>query len=134
MLIEFREIGVDPRHECVVILPGQGLTVQIPQGQLLRQQLVEDRILILLDGLVDAAVGKGAGGDKTAPVPLHQLGHPLGDAVGEDLALHLIVFLDAVITSGGIQHPVSYVYQIQQIPEFLVCQFELHKEPPPISL
>ena len=83
---------------------------------------------------MDAAVGKGAGGDKTAPVPLHQLGHPLRDAVGEDLALHLIVFLDTVITSGGIQHPVSYVYQIQQIPEFLVCQFELHKEPPPISL
>ena len=26
VLIEFREIGVDPRHECVVILPGQGLT------------------------------------------------------------------------------------------------------------
>ena len=28
VLIEFREIGVDPRHERLVILPGQGLTVR----------------------------------------------------------------------------------------------------------
>ena len=78
VLIEFREIGVDPRHECVVILPGQGLTVQIPQGQLLRQQLVEDRILILLDGLVDATVGKGAGGIRLPRYRSTSLGIPWG--------------------------------------------------------
>lgn len=76
VLIEFREIGVDPRHERLVIFSGQGLTVQIPQGQLLRQQLVEDGVLILLDGLVDAAVGKGAGGDKTARYRSTSLGIP----------------------------------------------------------
>ena len=46
VLIEFREIGVDPRHECVVILPGQGLTVQIPQGQLTDRQQGETRFYV----------------------------------------------------------------------------------------
>ena len=36
----------------------------------------------------------------------------------------------AVITPGGVKHPVSYVNQIQQPPELLVGQFDLHGEPP----
>jgi len=47
-------------------------------------------------------------------------------AVGENQALHLVIFLDAVVLPGGIDDPVSYVYQIQQIPELLFRQFDLH--------
>ena len=134
MRVKFREIRVDPLHQRRVVFAGHGLAVQIPQSQLLCQNFIEYRVLILLNGIVDAAVGKGAGGDQISPVLLHQLGHPLRETLGKDSAFHLIVFFDAVVAAGGVENPVSYVYQIQQIPKFLVCQFELHKEPPPISL
>ncbi len=84
-------------------------------------------LLILLDGLVDAAVRKGPGG-SAPPVQLHQLAH-LGVQAVEKIRLSTwsyswmrsfsrveFIFLD----------PVSYVYQIQQIPELLFRQFDLH--------
>ena len=60
------------------------------------------------------------------PVQLHQLAHLMMQAVGEDQALHLVVFLDAVVFPGGVDDPVSYVHQVQQIPELLFRQFDLH--------
>ena len=66
-------------------------------------------------------------------VQLHQLCHAVVQTVGEDLTLHLIILADTVVTAGGIEHPVSYVYQIQQPSELLLCQIEFHSGPPLVS-
>ena len=112
VLVKLGEISVDPLHQLPIVFTGQGFPIHVPQGQLLRQDLIEHHVLILLDGLVDAAVGKGPGGDQLSLIQFHQLAHAMMQAVGENQALHLVVFPDAVVLSGGIDHPVSYVYQI----------------------
>ena len=76
---------------------------------------------------MDPPLGKGAAGDQLALIQLCQRSHPLSQTVGEHKAFHLIVFPDAVVAPGGIQHPVADVYQIQQAPELLLCHFQLHK-------
>jgi hypothetical protein len=52
--------------------------------------------------------------------------------VGENKTFHLIVFLDAVIFTGGVDDPVSYVDKIQQIAELLSGQFNVHGKTPPV--
>ncbi len=64
MLVKLGEISVDPLHQLPIVFTGQGFPIHVPQGQLLRQDLIEHHVLILLDGLVDAAVRKGPGGDQ----------------------------------------------------------------------
>ena len=75
---------------------------------------------------MDAAVGKGAGGDQLPLIQLGQRRHAVVETVGEHKALHLIVLLDAVVAPGGVQHPVADVHQIQQTPELLLRHFQLH--------
>lgn len=76
VFVKFGEIGVDSLHESGVIFAGQRLAVQVLQRQLLGQYFVKDRVLILLDGLMDAAVGKGAGGIRLPRYRSTSLGIP----------------------------------------------------------
>ena len=64
MPVELCQIHVDPLQQMLVVLSGQRLAVQIPQGQFLGQQFVENNVFIGFNGLVDAAVGKGTGGNQ----------------------------------------------------------------------
>ena len=64
--LELPQIGVHAVHDLVVILLRDGGIIHVPQGQLLRQYLEEGGVLIGHDGLVDAALGKGPGGDPVS--------------------------------------------------------------------
>ena len=75
---------------------------------------------------MDTAVGKGAGGDQLSLVQLRQGRHAVVQAVGEHQALHLVVLLDAVVATGGVQHPVADIHQIQQTPELLFRHVQFH--------
>ena len=85
--------------KLLVIVVGYRLILHVAPRELFGQNFVEHRVLVIHDGLVDAAVGKGAGGDQISPVLLHQLGHPLRETLGKDSAFHLIVFFDAVVAA-----------------------------------
>ena len=80
---------------------------------------------------MNPAVGKGPGWNQLPPVQLHQLTHFVLETVGKYQAFHLIVLLDAVIFPGGVDHPVPDVHQVQQIPELLLRQFNVHWATPP---
>ena len=131
VLTEFGHIGVDPLHQGGVVFVSQRLAVQISQSHFLGQDLIKYDIFIALDGLMDTAVRKGAGGNQLTLLQLHQFAHLVLEAMREDLTFHLIVLFDAVIFTGGVYHPVSYVYQIQQIAELLLRQFDFHWATPP---
>ena len=75
---------------------------------------------------MDAALGKGAGGDQLPLVQLRELGHAVLQAVGKHQTLHLIILPDPVVTSGGVEHPVADIHQIQQPPELFLRQFKIH--------
>ena len=47
-------------------------------------------------------------------------------AQAEKFAFHIVIVGKAVITPGGVEHPVADVYQIQKPSEFFFCQFDLH--------
>ena len=47
-------------------------------------------------------------------------------AKAEEFALQIVIGFKAVVTAGGIQNPVSDVYQIQKMAELFGCQFNLH--------
>ena len=75
---------------------------------------------------MDAAVGERARGDQFPLGQLRQRGHPVAETIGEDQALHLVIVPDAIVTPGGIEHPVADVHQIQQTPELLFREFDFH--------
>ena len=50
--------------------------------------------------------------------------------MGKDFAFQIVLIRKAVITPPGIEHPVSDVNKVQQAPEFLVGQFDLHGKSP----
>ena len=105
---------------------GGPVGVQIPEGQLLGQDLEEGDVLIGHDGLVDAAVGKGAGG-HVLPFPFfHQNVHAVAAAQAEELALHVVIILKPLIAAGGVQNPIADVDQIQQSAKLLFRQLNLH--------
>ena len=124
--LKLPQILVHPLHDLVIILLRDGRIVQIPQGKLLGQDLKEHIVLIGHDGLVDAPLGKGTGGDQLSLIQLRQLGHAIFQAMGEYQALHMVIVPDAIVSPGGIEHPVADIYQIQQPPELLLRQFKLH--------
>ena len=126
MRLKFGDVIVHPRHKLVVILLGDRLVIQIAAGQLLGKDLVKDRILIVHDGFVDAAVGKGAGRNVYALPFLHERLHALSPAKGEQLGFQVIVIRDAVVSARRVQDPVSDIHHVQQTPEFLLCQIQLH--------
>ena len=72
-----------PRYRLIVVLRRDGGVVHVPQGQLLGQYLKERGVLIGHDGLMDTAVGKGAGGDQLSLVQLRQGRHAVVQAVGK---------------------------------------------------
>ena len=127
VLFKFAQILVHAAHDLIIVLLGDGGIVHVPQGQLLGQDLEKRVVLIGHDGLVDAALGKGPGGDDLPMVQLRQPRHAMAQAVGEDQALHLVILADAVVAPGGVEHPVADVYQVQQAPELFFCQLDLHE-------
>ena len=130
MGLEFAHVLLHPLHDLVVILGGGPVGVQVPEGQLLGQDLEEGDVLIGHDGLVDAPLGEGPGGDDLPVVQLDELSHAVVQAVGKNQALHLVVVPDAVVAPGGVEHPVAYVHQIQQPAVLFLCQMQLHSGPP----
>ena len=126
MGFKFGDVVIHPGDQFVVILPGDGLVIHIPPGQLLGQNFKEHCILVVHNGLVDAAVGKGTAGDILALPLLHQGVHTLAAAEGEELTLHMVVVFKAVVAAGGVQNPIADIDQVQQAPEFLLCQIDLH--------
>ena len=76
---------------------------------------------------MDAALGKGPGGDQLPLIQLRQPRHAVAQAIGKDQALHLVILPDAVIAPGGVKHPVADIHQVQQPPELFLCQLDLHK-------
>ena len=94
----------------------------------LGQNFKERVVLIGHDGLMDAALGKGPGGDQLPLIQLRQPCHAVAQAIGKDQALHLVILPDAVVAPGGVKHPVADIHQVQQPPELFLCQLDLHKK------
>ena len=123
--LKFRHVPIHPRDDLVVIVVGDLRIVHIPAGKLLCQNLVKNIVLVAGDGLVNPALLIGAGGNDGA-VPMFGQ----GGGQGEQLALQIVIVGEAVFATGGVQHPVSDVHQIQQPAEFFRCQIDLHTYPP----
>ena len=128
MGLEFAHVMLHPIHDLVVVFLGGPLGIQIPQGKLLCQNFEEGYVLVGHDGLVNAAPGKGPGGDDLPVVQLHQRRHAVIQAVREHQTLHLVVVPDAVVSPGGIEYPVAYVHKVQQAAELLPRQMQIHDE------
>ena len=113
---------------------GENLIIKVPMGTvvideetgLVMKDLVEDGVLIVHDRFVDAAVGKRLGRD-VLPVPaLDQRVHPVLAAKGEELGFQIVIIGEAVVPARGIQDPVADIDHVQQTPELLLCEFDLH--------
>ena len=122
---KFRHIFVHALHNLVVVLSVDLGVIHIPPGKLLGENFIKDVVLVVGDGFVDAALGVGTGGDDGSVPDLAQ-----GRGQGEDLAFQIIVILEAILASGGIENPVADIYKIQQASEFLLAQVDLHDDPP----
>ena len=48
-------------------------------------------------------------------------------AQGEQLALNIVIVLEAVVSPGRIEYPVSNVDHVQQHTKFFVGQIDLHR-------
>jgi hypothetical protein len=83
---------------------------------------------------MDAALGVGPG---WIPLPLVVFCEGLHGTVStqtEELIFDMIIILESVLSTGGIEYPVSDVYQIQQSAKFLICQFNMHILPPRVDI
>ena len=120
------DIGLDALGQLLAVGLVDGGIVHVPAGQVLGQDVEKDVVLILHDGLVDAALDEGAGGDGLAPIGLGQDGHALLPGLFKQQALYLVIVPEAVLSSGGVEDPVADVDHVQQTPKFLFAQFQLH--------
>ena len=53
--------------------------------------------------------------------------HPAFRGQLEELLLQQVVVLEAILPAGGVQDPVADIDEVQQPPEFLVAQFDVHR-------
>ena len=63
----------------------------------------------------------GLGGDGNAVPVFGQHTHFMLTAKTEEFALQIVIGFKAVVAAGGIQNPVSDVYQIQKMAELFGC-------------
>ena len=68
-MLKFRHIVVHPTQDLPVVLVCDLGIVHIPAGELLSQDLVEDIVLVVGDGFVDASLGISLGGNHS-PFPV----------------------------------------------------------------
>ena len=104
------------------------LEAHVAPREFLGEYIVEDRVLVVGDSLVYAALLEFAAGEGV-PVPggVELLPAELR-AEGEELLLKVVVVPEAVrLGAGGVQHPVAYIYHVQQPPEFLIRELDVHK-------
>ena len=118
-------IPVHPADDFFVIILGNFGIVHVPAGKFFCQYFIEHIVFIQGNGFMNTSFGKSPGGND-GPIP--DFGQ--GGTEGEKLAFQVIIVLKAVISPGGVQHPVSDIYQVQQSSEFLGCQIDLHGTPP----
>ena len=129
--LKFRDVFVDAVCQLRVILRVDVRVIHIAQRQLLCEDLKEDRILVVHDGLVDAALGEDAGGDDLVAGDLKQgMELPQPGALGKYFAFHLIIVIQPVAAAGGIEDPVADIDEIQQPAEFFICKLDIHGAPP----
>jgi hypothetical protein len=57
---------------------------------------------------------------------LCQRGHAVSRAKRKKLLLQKVVVLKTVIGPGGVEYPVSNVYQVEKPPKLLFAQFDIH--------
>ena len=118
--LELPHVAVHPAYDLIVVFFIDLRILHVPSGQLLGKDLVEDIVLIECDGFVNAAVAVGFGRNIGIIPFLHKDVHAVIPAQTEKLAFQIIVGSKPVLTPGGVQDPVSDVYKIQQMPEFLI--------------
>ena len=117
MGLEFRNVVVHAGDKLLVIVVGYRLILHIAPRKLLGQNFIEHRVLIVHDGLVDAAVGKGAGRHIRPLVPFDERIHALLPAQREELGFQIVVIRKAVVPAGRVENPVSDVNHIQKTAE-----------------
>ena len=132
MFLKLRDVGVDAAGELSVVVLVDGGVVHVPPGQVLGQDFKKYVVLVLHDGLVDATLHKGPGGDDLSLVQLRQLGHPLQGRPAEEQALHLVVVGEALVPPGGVKNPIPDVHQVQQTAKLLLVQLQIHGGAPPL--
>ncbi len=128
MLLELGDVGVDPAGELGKVALVDGDIIHVPTGQILGQNIEEYVVLILHDGLVDAALCKGAGGDDLPLIHLGQGGHTADQGLAEDKAFYLVVIREALVSPCGVEDPVADIDQVQQAPKLLVGKFQSHPQ------
>ena len=77
--LKFPHVIFHSADDLIVIFIGDFRICHIPAGQFLRQNLIEDRVFVQADRLVDTAFGVGSGGDGNA-VPIFREASQLGAA------------------------------------------------------
>jgi len=112
--LKLGDVIVHTRDERLVIVVGDGLIVHVAPGQLLGQDLVEDGVLIIHDGLVDAPVGEGARRYVRTLIPLDERVHAVAAAKGEELRFQIIIICEAVVAAGRVEDPVTDIDHIQK--------------------
>ena len=103
-------------------------------GKFFRQNLIENIVLVVGNGLVDAAFGIGFGRNIDTVPLFHQNVHFVFTAKGKDLGFQIVIGLEPIISTGGIENPITDIYHIQQKPEFFIGQIDLHGDPPCASI
>ena len=79
---------------------------------------------------MNASLGERLGRNQVPLIQFHKTAHLMVQTVGENQALHLIIFLNAVVFPRGVEDPVAYVHQVQKIAELLFRQFNFHMRRP----
>ena len=129
VFFKFVEVFFHSLGQLVGVVLADLLVAHVAAGQLLSQNIIEHRVLIVRDGLVDAALLKGAGRVDVPFPELAQRVHAVLRAQREELFLQLVVYLKAILLPAGIEDPVADIYHVQKAAEFLLRQFDLHSPP-----
>lgn len=104
---KFRHIPVHAGYDLVIVVFADFGIVHIPAGKLLRENFVKDIVLIQGDCFVDSTLGVGLRRNH-CPFP----DFTQGRGQGKELALQSVIVLEAVVSPGGIEHPVSDIYKV----------------------
>lgn len=94
---ELGDIIVHPGDQRIIVFVGNRLIVHIASRQLLGKNFIEDRVFVICNRLVDAAVGKCARRNILSVPPFDERRHAVFPAEGEKLGFHLIVVGETVV-------------------------------------
>ena len=96
---ELGDIIVHPGDQRIIVFVGNRLIVHIASRQLLGKNFIEDRVFVICNRLVDAAVGKCARRNILSVPPFDERRHAVFPAEGEKLGFHLIVVGETVVAA-----------------------------------